>query len=155
MDLIVEWPGGLVQELPNVPPNRTVTLYEGMCLDVDEDGFCGGLDCDDADAEVHPDAVDRPGDQIDDDCDGLAVCDPATTWPGGRKFVRCVAYECRRLVRAGEVSRRECAQMVRGARLAAKLERKAARLEKKAAKREKKDAKHREKPPKHRSKIPD
>ncbi len=42
-------------------------------LDVDRDGasvVLGGGDCDDTDARRHPGAVDRPGDGIDQDCDG-------------------------------------------------------------------------------------
>lgn len=42
-------------------------------LDFDGDGYAralGGGDCDDADPDVHPGAVDLPGDGIDADCDG-------------------------------------------------------------------------------------
>jgi len=42
-------------------------------LDVDRDGFAralGGGDCDDRDPDVHPGAVDLPGDGLDADCDG-------------------------------------------------------------------------------------
>ena len=44
-----------------------------QCWDNDEDGYfdeeCGGLDCDDADSSIYPDA-DDPCDSIDQDCDG-------------------------------------------------------------------------------------
>ena len=42
-------------------------------LDFDHDGYAGllgGGDCDDSDPNVHPGAVDLPGDGVDDDCDG-------------------------------------------------------------------------------------
>jgi subtilisin family serine protease len=44
------------------------------CQDLDEDGYydeeCGGLDCNDADPAVNPDATDVPMDGVDQDCDG-------------------------------------------------------------------------------------
>ncbi len=54
-----------------------------VCTDVDEDGFaveggdCGPVDCDDTDADVHPDAIEGPhgdptcSDGADNDCSGL------------------------------------------------------------------------------------
>jgi arylsulfatase A-like enzyme len=54
-------------------------------LDFDGDGYAralGGGDCDDSDPDVHPGAVDIPGDGIDADCDGQDATDalppPAT-----------------------------------------------------------------------------
>ena len=54
-------------------------------LDFDGDGYAralGGGDCDDSDPEVHPGALDIPGDGIDADCDGQDATDalppPAT-----------------------------------------------------------------------------
>jgi hypothetical protein len=46
-----------------------------ILYDADGDGafnpLIGGLDCDDTDAAIHPGAVDRPGDGLDMDCDGI------------------------------------------------------------------------------------
>ena len=42
-------------------------------LDFDHDGYAralGGGDCDDGDADIHPGALDLPGDGVDADCDG-------------------------------------------------------------------------------------
>ncbi|HEY4394305.1 MAG TPA: sulfatase-like hydrolase/transferase, partial [Polyangia bacterium] len=57
-------------------------------LDWDGDGYAralGGGDCDDSDPDVHPGAVDIPGDGIDADCDGQDATDalppPATMSP--------------------------------------------------------------------------
>jgi hypothetical protein len=38
--------------------------------DADKDGWPAPLDCDDANAKVHPGAIDRCGDAVDDDCSG-------------------------------------------------------------------------------------
>lgn len=39
-------------------------------LDLDNDGFCGALDCDEANAAIHAGAIDLPGDGVDANCDG-------------------------------------------------------------------------------------
>lgn len=39
-------------------------------LDLDGDGFPQSVDCDDTDADVHPDARDTPEDGVDQDCSG-------------------------------------------------------------------------------------
>jgi hypothetical protein len=44
------------------------------CPDVDADGWCDDIDCDDNDAAVHPNAVEVAGDEVDQDCDGAELC---------------------------------------------------------------------------------
>ncbi len=50
-------------------------------MDLDRDGFALGVDCDDADAEVHPGAAEVPGDGVDQDCDQADALAEAT-WTG-------------------------------------------------------------------------
>ena len=82
--------------------------------DADADGLspCGG-DCEDTNPAVHPGAPDLPGDKIDEDCDGVAACDPEDTWPNHGSFMRCVVDACNDLVRAGAVSRQTCMNLIR------------------------------------------
>ena len=53
----------------------------------DEDGdghrssMNGGADCNDSNPDVHPDAVDLPGDGIDQDCDGADAGAAPTEMP--------------------------------------------------------------------------
>lgn len=59
-------------------------------IDADADGFADDVDCDDADAEVHPGAED-PCDRVDQDCDGLpydpGTCGTATPWGDVEDFL--------------------------------------------------------------------
>jgi hypothetical protein len=50
----------------------TVASVDDSCLDPGESGNAG--DCDDADAAVNPDAVEIPGNDVDEDCDGVWQC---------------------------------------------------------------------------------
>jgi subtilisin family serine protease len=67
-------------DLPNNQYGYGLVSGEGaaplscVCEDLDQDGYyneeCGGLDCNDADSTVNPDATDSPLDGIDQNCDG-------------------------------------------------------------------------------------
>ena len=87
-------------------------------IEADDDGDgpseCVG-DCDDAEAGVHPEAADLPGDAIDDDCDGTPACDPASGWKARGNFAACVVRACSQLEGAGLVTRQECAAILRQA----------------------------------------
>ena len=51
-----------------------IQVYTGGCRDGDGDGACSDVDCDDGDADIHPDATDSVGDGVDSDCDGVELC---------------------------------------------------------------------------------
>lgn len=52
------------------PDGDTTATCDDVSLDLDGDGYCGELDCDEDDAAIHTDATDVPGDGIDQDCSG-------------------------------------------------------------------------------------
>ncbi len=111
---VIIW-GGVV-ETPAAMLANDGGIY-AISEDRDRDGVtaCAG-DCDDRDASLHPGAVDRPGNTMDEDCNGSLLCDPAAPWEHDGLFVRCVTAECARLVRSGKIPRGECADIIARAR---------------------------------------
>lgn len=60
---------------PKYGTTDTLTVPTDVECDVDADGFesealCAGEDCDDEDEEIHPEAIEVPGDGVDSNCDG-------------------------------------------------------------------------------------
>ena len=87
--------------------------FEFSSTDTDGDGFPVGVDCDDRDPSIHPGSPDLPGNNLDEDCDGTASCDPRGSWKTHGQFVRCVARVCGALVNAGHVEMAVCSGLIR------------------------------------------
>ena len=68
------------------------------CPDVDKDGYtdqrCGGQDCDDTDAAIHPDAEDIPNDGIDQNCDGVDFTQNCDQDGDGFQALVCGGNDC-------------------------------------------------------------
>ena len=79
-------------------------LLPGDEEDLDLDGFIACSECDDLDPSVNPDALELPGNFIDENCDGsLGDCDPCFPWRNHGEYVRCVAHGVEALVLAGHL----------------------------------------------------
>jgi hypothetical protein len=55
---------------PSAPPGQAYPPPGAQCPDIDGDGFCADIDCNDQNNSVYPNAPDTPGDGIDQNCDG-------------------------------------------------------------------------------------
>ncbi len=69
------------------------------CVDADSDGHqdaaCGGDDCDDSNADIHPGATEVCGDGIDQDCNGTDLsCDCADADSDGHQDAACGGDDC-------------------------------------------------------------
>lgn len=80
----------------------------GKCKDEDGDGFRPPEDCNETDAEINPNAVELPGNFVDENCNGdLGSCSPCMAWRNHGEYVRCVANDVESLVTAGVLSQEE------------------------------------------------
>ena len=90
----------------------------GGCVDSDGDGFgnpgsaacMGGAaqDCNDQNTSIFPGALELPGNEVDENCDGsLGACDPLATWKNHGQFVRCVSHEVNDYIDMGLITEDE------------------------------------------------
>ncbi len=102
---------------PGTPPDSPVDS-DGCPVDctepadADGDGFGPGVDCDDTDPAINPAATEIPGNAVDEDCDGGALCDAAAVYATHGEYVSCVAREARRLAAEGKITQAAAARLI-------------------------------------------
>jgi hypothetical protein len=99
-------------------PDGQESLLVGALLvqtDNDGDGFRTPADCDDDDASIHPEAFEIPGNAVDENCDGVAVCNPLAAWKSRGDFLSCVVRACRDYVEEAGLPSSTCGEMVSAA----------------------------------------
>jgi hypothetical protein len=105
---------------PNTSPEAGVDPNGcAICLveiDMDGDGFGSSVDCDDQDPAINPAAIELPGTTVDENCDGVLLCDPAGEWSNRGEFLMCVVNACRELVSTGALTSQECARLISNGR---------------------------------------
>ena len=70
-DIDSDCDGSLVDEFDDSDGDGVPDCIDDGATDFDGDGYAADVDCDDTDATIHPDAIDLPDDDVDQDCDGI------------------------------------------------------------------------------------
>ncbi len=83
--------------------------------DSDNDGFSSLDDCNDDDPEINPNAIELPGNNIDENCDNIKLCDSPLEWKNHGNFVSCVSKEAEKLLQQGLITEQEKDELINSA----------------------------------------
>ena len=83
--------------------------------DSDNDGFSSLDDCNDDDPEINPTAIELPGNNIDENCDNIRLCDSPLEWKNHGQFVSCVSKEAEKLLQQGLITEQEKDEIISNA----------------------------------------
>lgn len=93
------------------------SVYDEVITDNDLDGFDSecDYDCDDDYSDVNPSMFEIPGNDIDEDCDDIILCNSIEEWKNHGQYVSCVSKESNKLVDADLITKKQKDSIVKEA----------------------------------------